>query len=256
MSTEDKAEVFLAGSLGVLLAIATPQLPRDAKIVLWLIYLASVYGFAVVKLRRKLGGRMTFPLVLGLGILFGALAAAVAWYVFPAADGVAVASDGQHHASSDRLTGALRGLFGFESDSMTIEGLNLPSGTLAVFSIIVRNSGDPISVDLWRVDAVLADGRAVNGQLVAFEQGINVEGRKFAIEDMLTSKTKAFQPIAHGGALIGYLAAHFKDVRPNELSTAKLNIHYIDGQGTSRVVATGNSYPLEHGLQTRFPGDY
>jgi hypothetical protein len=83
MSNEDRVEIVAAGALGVLLTVATPQLPRDAKIVSWLLYIVFLYGLLIYK-RRRLGKRkMSLAAIVAFGMFLGAVSGAIAYYVFP-----------------------------------------------------------------------------------------------------------------------------------------------------------------------------
>ncbi len=57
---------------------------REVSICLWLLYLAFLYGLAVVRLRRKRWRYMTFVNVLVLGWILATIASIAAWYAFPA----------------------------------------------------------------------------------------------------------------------------------------------------------------------------
>jgi len=83
MTKEERVEVVTVGTLGVLLAVASPKFSREVNICLWLAYLAFVYGLAVVKLRRKRWSRMTLAWVLVIGWGLASAASLVAWYGFP-----------------------------------------------------------------------------------------------------------------------------------------------------------------------------
>lgn len=83
MSNEDRVEIVAAGTLGVLLTVATPQLPRDAKIACWLVYIVFLYGLLIYKRRRLWKRKMSLSVIVAFGMLLGAISGVIAYYVFP-----------------------------------------------------------------------------------------------------------------------------------------------------------------------------
>ena len=230
----------MLGTPGILLAIATPQLPQPVKVLAWLLYIGACIATVIHKndtIRRWRSGPaartpMTLALVVAIGAVIGGTAGLLAWLFFPVdnvqAGAIAVAESG--------LKGDVQGVFVSElTDNAHPEGY-----AIATFYITVRNVGDPSIAERWKAIAILPDGRQVVGIPQTFQADIaeelarqfpNKAVKPFAPHRQILKVTN--KPIQPGDVASGYMSAIFPNVPVADLFENKVTyaIQFQDVKG-------------------------
>ena len=142
----------MCAAAGLLLVVATPQLPRDAAIICWLSLASAAIGYVVYEYKQRYRRRfMTDLTVLVFAAVSGLLAGAIALYLFPSERSAGAA------ATDDEVTGDLMldfrsGAFSHGQDNLVMQPViatnRSPKRMSLSFTLALRTIGED-GHDTW-----------------------------------------------------------------------------------------------------------
>lgn len=139
----------------------------------------------------------------------------------------------------------------------------LPAGTVILFNIILRNSGDDSLAEQWATTVRIPGKSPVPGITVMFDPGIQVDVglgevhdlRYYPKEELLP--VKGMTAIKKGSAITGVLAMHFPGLTRQDIHTigTEFTIRFCDINGKFySMTAEHSGTRLPYGRNTVFPG--